>query len=51
MKTMNSGNAKKVKVSYTNPLGMTVTVKKTMTIPELKEDLQEKRVSLNKISA
>ena len=51
MKANESMNEKNVKVTYTNPLGMQITVKKHMTVSELKEELHEGKISLNKISA
>ena len=41
----------KVKVSYTNALGMKVKVTKLMTRDELKEEMLEKKVSLDKVIA
>lgn len=51
MKKFNFNEEKIVKVTYTNPIGMQVTVKKAMSDAEIKEFLHEGKASLNKIIA
>lgn len=49
MKRRVLSNTKRVKVTYTNPIGMQVSVKKTMTDDEIREMLLEGKVTLEKI--
>lgn len=48
MKKLNLGNSKKVKITLTNPLGMQVTVKRRMTDSEIRENLRDGRIYINR---
>ena len=51
MKKNNNSNNLKVKVTYTNALGMHVQVKKKISSNELKDKLENKEFTLDKIIA